>query len=114
GTRNDPYGQHHLARAASAALAAPRAADVRRDRAVFVADGRGETTSHLAGSYSEDGHRNVLAHQPLPESPGLVYEELTHHLGFRRSSDEYKVMPLAHSGDPAMSKLLEDRTAYKG
>ena len=105
---------HHVAHAASAALAAPPAADGRRDRAVFVADGRGETTSHLAGSYSEDGHLDVLAHQPLPESLGLVYEELTQHLGFRRSSDEYKVMALASYGEPTMSELLKDRIAYQG
>src|SRR5699024_2855129 len=57
---------------------------------------------------------NVLAHQPLPESLGLVYEELTQHLGFRRSSDEYKVMALASYGEPAMSELLKDRIAYQG
>src|SRR5699024_217415 len=108
------YVPHHVAHAASAALAAPPAADGRRDRAVFVADGRGETTSHLAGSYSEDGHLNVLAHQPLPESLGLVYEELTQHLGFRRSSDEYKGRALASYGEPAMSELLKDRIAYQG
>src|SRR5699024_3258347 len=108
------YVPHHVAHAASAALAAPPAADGRGDRAVFVADGRGESTSHLAGSYSEDGHLDVLAHQPLRESLGLVYEELTQHLGFRRSSDEYKVMALASYLEPTMSELLKDRIAYQG
>jgi carbamoyltransferase len=80
---------HHLAHAASAGLAAPF-----RDSAVLVADGRGEATSYLAGIY-RDGQLEVLATQPLPHSLGLLYEEVTEHLGFLRSSDEYKVMALA-------------------
>ncbi len=42
----------------------------------------------------------VLATQPLPDSLGLLYEDLTEHLGFRRSSDEYKVMAMASYGTP--------------
>jgi len=80
---------HHLAHAASAGLAAPF-----RDSAVLVADGRGEATSYLAGAY-RDGELEVLATQELPHSLGLMYEEVTDHLGFLRSSDEYKVMALA-------------------
>ena len=82
---------HHVAHAASAALACPH------DRAsVLVLDGRGERASHLAGRY-ERGRLQVLASQELPHSLGLVYESLTEHLGFLRSSDEYKVMALASS-----------------
>ena len=36
----------------------------------------------------------------LPHSLGLLYEELTAHLGFRRSSDEYKVMAMASYAAP--------------
>ncbi|HEX6257644.1 MAG TPA: carbamoyltransferase C-terminal domain-containing protein [Euzebyales bacterium] len=85
---------HHVAHAASAHLAAPH-----RDSAVLVLDGRGEATSHLAG-LATDGHLDVLASQPLPHSLGLLYEEVTAHLGFRRSSDEYKVMAMASYGAP--------------
>jgi carbamoyltransferase len=86
---------HHVAHAASAHLAAPA------DRcAVMVLDGRGERTSYLAG-HARDGRLRVLATQPLPHSLGLLYEDLTEHLGFRRSSDEYKVMALAAYGRPA-------------
>lgn len=92
------YVPHHVAHAASAALAAPSTSG-RRDCAVFVADGRGEDASHLAGVY-RDGRLEVLARQSLPDSLGLTYEELTAHLGFHRSSDEYKVMALASSGAP--------------
>jgi carbamoyltransferase len=80
---------HHTAHAASAGLAAPF-----RGCAVLVADGRGEATSYLAGRY-RDGDLEVHATQELPHSLGLLYEELTDHLGFQRSSDEYKVMALA-------------------
>jgi carbamoyltransferase len=85
---------HHVAHAASAALAV-------RDRvcSVLVCDGRGERHSHLAGRYT-DGALEVLAGQELPHSLGLMYEELTTHLGFLRSSDEYKVMALASYGEP--------------
>jgi carbamoyltransferase len=64
-----------------------------------VLDGRGERHSHLAGR-SVDGDLEILAAQALPHSLGLLYEEITEHLGFRRSSDEYKVMALASYGKP--------------
>jgi carbamoyltransferase len=85
---------HHVAHAASAHLAAPFPSS-----AVLVLDGRGETASHLAGR-SAGGDLEVLATQQLPHSLGLLYEEVTAHLGFRRSSDEYKVMALAAYGEP--------------
>ena len=85
---------HHGAHAASAHLAAPFPSS-----AVLVLDGRGEVASHLAGR-STGGDLEVLAAQRLPHSLGLLYEEVTEHLGFRRSSDEYKVMALAAYGEP--------------
>ena len=85
---------HHVAHAASAGLAAPT-----RDTDVLVLDGRGESASHLAGSYRDD-RLTVLATQGLPHSLGLLYEDVTAHLGFLRSSDEYKVMALASYGTP--------------
>src|SRR5918911_2606200 len=86
---------HHVAHAASAHLAAPFASS-----AVLVVDGRGESASHLGGHARADGSLEVLAAQRLPHSLGLLYEELTDHLGFRRSSDEYKVMAMASYGQP--------------
>jgi carbamoyltransferase len=85
---------HHVAHAASAYLAAPH-----DDCAVMTLDGRGERTSYLAGCV-RGGDLEVLAEQSLPHSLGLMYEEVTEHLGFRRSSDEYKVMALASYGSP--------------
>ncbi len=96
---------HHVAHAASAGLASPhRRADV------LVLDGRGESASHLAGSY-DDGALEVLATQSLPHSLGLLYETVTEHLGFLRSSDEYKVMALASYGRPRFLEELR-RAVY--
>jgi carbamoyltransferase len=86
---------HHVAHAASAHLAAPWPSS-----AVLVVDGRGERASHLAGHARADGSLEILAAQRLPHSLGLLYEEVTEHLGFRRSSDEYKVMAMASYGQP--------------
>ncbi len=70
------FVQHHVAHAASAGLAAPY-------------------------ERSDDGPElHVLATQDLPHSLGLLYEDLTEHLGFLRSSDEYKVMAFASYGKP--------------
>ena len=97
---------HHVAHAASAYLAAPFA-----DRAVMVLDGRGEASSYLAGR-SVDGQFEPLAVQSLPHSLGLLYEDVTAHLGFRRSSDEYKVMALAAFGDPARYRAVVREHVY--
>ncbi|MBV9027164.1 MAG: carbamoyltransferase, partial [Candidatus Eremiobacteraeota bacterium] len=50
----------------------------------------------------------VLHRQGLPHSLGLLYEELTEHLGFMRSSDEYKVMGLAAHGVPRFLPEFRD------
>src|SRR5256885_10632219 len=96
---------HHVAHAASAALAMP---DDQGDCAVLVLDGRGERASHLSGRY-RDGVLEPLATQRLPHSLGLLYEDLTAHLGFLRSSDEYKVMALASYGEPRFLDQLRER-----
>jgi carbamoyltransferase len=99
---------HHLAHAASAYLAAPHP-----DSSVLVLDGRGEHASHLAGR-ARDGRLEVLAAQRLPHSLGLLYEEFTDHLGFKRSSDEYKVMALAAYGEPSLLPELREAVRASG
>ncbi|GAA3387475.1 carbamoyltransferase family protein [Streptomyces roseoviridis] len=89
---------HHMAHAASGAFAAEAA----ETSSVLVLDGRGECASHLAARRVGD-HLEPLRAQLLPDSLGLVYEELTEHLGFLRSSDEFKVMALASHGRPRMA-----------
>ena len=101
---------HHVAHAASAGLAAPVDGE---PCDVLVVDGRGERASHLAGTYA-DGTLHVLATQELPHSLGLLYEDLTQHLGWLRSSDEYKVMALASHGRPRFHAEVTDRVHATG
>ncbi|MEV4582836.1 carbamoyltransferase C-terminal domain-containing protein [Nonomuraea jabiensis] len=96
---------HHVAHAASAGLAAPY-----DECAVLVCDGRGESVSHLAGHY-RNGELTTLATQELPHSLGLMYEDVTEHLGFMRSSDEYKVMAMASYGTPRHLDVLRELVA---
>jgi carbamoyltransferase len=99
---------HHVAHAASAYLAAPF-----DSCAVMVLDGRGERASHLSGR-ARDGRLDIVATQDLPHSLGLLYEELTEHCGFHRSSDEYKVMALASYGRPELLGLMRERVRREG
>ncbi|RSS67596.1 carbamoyltransferase C-terminal domain-containing protein [Streptomyces sp. WAC06614] len=92
---------HHMAHAASGAFAAEAA----ERSSVLVLDGRGERASHLAARRRGAALEPLYA-QELPHSLGLVYEELTAHLGFVRSSDEFKVMALASHGSPRMLDAL--------
>ncbi|MFA9428800.1 carbamoyltransferase [Egicoccus sp. AB-alg2] len=92
---------HHVAHAASAYLAAP----YRGECSVLSLDGRGERQTYLAGRV-RGGDLEVLDDQVLPHSLGLLYESLTEHLGFARSSDEYKVMAMASYGEPRWIERL--------
>lgn len=102
------FVRHHVAHAASAALASPF-----DDCAVLTSDGRGEAESALLGEY-RDGKFVELAHQKLPHSLGLTYEAATAHLGFQRSSDEYKVMALASYGTPRFLDELRELVFASG
>ena len=99
---------HHVAHAASAGLAGPY-----RESSVLVLDGRGEAVSHLAGRYHAS-QLEVLAMQALPHSLGLLYEDVTEHLGFLRSSDEYKVMAMASYGEPRFLGELREAVYTDG
>lgn len=92
------YVDHHLAHAASASLVSPF-----NETAVLTLDGRGEkaTTTYNLGQ-GKNIHR--LGQVNMPNSLGLLYEELTTYLGFLHSSDEYKVMALASYGKPLYEK----------
>jgi carbamoyltransferase len=100
--------RHHVAHAASATFASGF-----DPCSVLVLDGRGERASQLAGR-SSGGALEVLAAQALPHSLGLLYEELTAHLGFRRSSDEYKVMAMASYAEPSFLDELRELVRTDG
>jgi carbamoyltransferase len=99
---------HHVAHASSATFASGM-----DPCDVLVIDGRGERASHLAGHFA-DGRLEILAAQALPHSLGLLYEELTAHLGFHRSSDEYKVMALASYGEASFLDVLRQLVRANG
>ncbi len=93
---------HHLAHVASAYLPSPFDA-----AAVLTLDGRGEqaTTAYAVGEGSD---LRLLGEVRMPHSLGLLYEDVTAHLGYLRSSDEYKVMALASFGRPSYREAFRD------
>lgn len=88
------FVEHHLAHAASAFLPSPF-----EEAAILTMDGRGEkaTTTYSTGS---GNNIERIGQVNMPHSLGLFYERITSHLGFLRSSDEYRVMALAAYGKP--------------
>lgn len=88
------FVDHHIAHAASAFYPSPF-----EKSAVMVLDGRGEkaTSSYYIG---EGNNLEMIGEVCMPHSLGLLYEDVTTHLGFLHSSDEYKVMALASYGKP--------------
>ena len=88
------FVEHHLAHEASAFLASPF-----EQCAVLTLDGRGERATTSYGVYEAGKYRRIKQIN-LPHSLGLLYEDVTRHLGFLHSSDEYKVMALASFGQP--------------
>jgi carbamoyltransferase len=95
------FVEHHLCHQASAFLASPFA-----NCAVMTLDGRGEEATTAYGRWN-DGVYEALGEVRMPHSLGLLYEQVTTHLGFLHSSDEYKVMALAALGTPRWAPLLE-------
>jgi len=90
------FVEHHLAHEASAFLAAPF-----ERCAVLTMDGRGERATTSYGAFDGRDYQR-LGQIDLPDSLGLLYEDVTRHLGFLHSSDEYKVMALASYGRPTL------------
>lgn len=67
---------HHLCHPASAVLAAPF-----EHCAVMPLDGRGERATSTYGVYRDDSYR-AIGEVQVPHSLGLLYEQVTTHLGF--------------------------------
>ncbi|WP_394829537.1 carbamoyltransferase [Pendulispora albinea] len=84
---------HHLTHAAAA-----YATSSFERAAILVADGLGGeacTTSYAAGPTGCERLGSI----DLPHSLGLLYAAVTQHLGFKHTSDEWKVMGLAPYGE---------------
>jgi carbamoyltransferase len=88
--RNVP---HHIAHAAGSFFISPY-----EKSAILVMDGSGEITSTSLAVGSADQIK-ILKEIPFPHSMGYLYVALTHYLGFKPDSDEYKVMALASMGE---------------
>ena len=84
---------HHLAHAATAYY--PSQFD---SALVLIADGIGEMHS-LSLFSAENKKINLLKNYNVFSSLGILYSQITAHLGFYVNSDEYKVMGLAPYGD---------------
>jgi carbamoyltransferase len=96
------YVDHHVAHAASAFYPSPF-----KSAAVVTLDGRGEnaTTTYSVG---KDKELNRFGFVDMPNSLGMLYEQVTTYLGFLHSSDEYKVMALASYGQPIFADQFRD------
>ncbi|HEX8961905.1 MAG TPA: carbamoyltransferase C-terminal domain-containing protein [Rhodocyclaceae bacterium] len=106
------YVEHHLAHEASAFLAAPFDGDEDR-AAVMTLDGRGERATTTLAVW-RGGTLTRLREIDFPHSLGLLYEDLTRHLGFLHASDEYKVMALASFGKPVHRGFFRDLVTLDG
>jgi carbamoyltransferase len=102
------FVEHHLGHEASAFLAAPF-----DECAVLVMDGRGERACTSYGEW-RDGRYRRIGQVDYPHSLGLLYEDVTSHLGFLRSCDEYKVMALASFGEPRYAARFNEVVQYRG
>jgi carbamoyltransferase len=94
--RGVDFVDHHYAHALSAFVLSGF-----QDAAVLIVDGRGawEATTQWRGAGRDctllDSHKS-------PDSLGFMYGAFTDYLGFRRNSDEWKVMGLAPYGKPGV------------
>ncbi len=96
------FSEHHQSHAASAFFASPF------DRAaILTMDGVGEwaTTSVSLGNGND---LKTVRELHFPHSLGLLYSAMTHYLGFRVNSGEYKVMGLAPYGEPKFTQAILD------
>lgn len=85
---------HHLAHAASAFYPSDF-----KETLILVCDGIGEKDS-ISLYLGKDNQILPLQHYNYYSSLGILYSQITVHLGFLVNSDEYKVMGLAPYGDP--------------
>jgi carbamoyltransferase len=95
---------HHECHAAAAYASGPF-----ESAAVLVADGvGGESCTTLYRADPRGIER--LCSWDLPHSLGYLYSAVTQHLGFKSTSEEWKVMGLAPYGgsDPSLDRFFED------
>lgn len=96
------FSEHHLSHAASAFFPSPF-----EEAPVLTMDGVGEwaTTSLAIG---RGNTLEVVKEIHFPHSLGLLYSAFTYYTGFKVNSGEYKVMGLAHYGEPKYVQKIFD------
>lgn len=95
------YLEHHLAHAASTFFVSPF-----EEAAILTMDGYGEWPTALLAVGR--GSRIEKIEQVLfPHSLGFLYSAITHHLGFKPSSEEWIVMGLAPYGEPRYQSIFK-------
>jgi len=100
-TGKTEFVEHHVAHLASAFYCSPF------DEAVALSvDGSGDFASTAWGCGTGTRLR-CDGRIYFPHSLGIFYETITHHLGFKKYGDEYKVMGLAAYGEPVYLSEME-------
>ncbi len=96
------FSEHHQAHAASAFFPSPF-----EEAIVLTMDGVGEwTTSSI--SIGSGKSLKLKKEMRFPHSLGLLYSAMTHFIGFKVNSGEYKVMGLAPYGSPRFHQKILD------
>ena len=101
------FTEHHVAHAASSYLVSPF-----KEAAIVTLDGVGEWATTTIGQGTEE-KINIREEIHFPHSLGLLYAIITHYLGFKPNSAEYKVMGLAPYGKPVYQKEIENLIELK-
>ena len=89
------FCDHHKAHIASTYFLS----NFKEDCAFISIDGLGESKSTVLGEV-KDNQIHEVSYVEFPHSLGLLYNALTHYLGFNAISDAGKVMGLSSYGDP--------------
>jgi len=100
--------EHHVSHLASAHFASPF-----EDAAVCSMDGYGDFASG-ALARGRGNKLDLLGKTYFPHSLGGLYSAVTHHLGFTKHGDEYKVMGLAAYGRPTLVDELSQLVLLRG
>src|ERR1700678_476768 len=96
------FVEHHRAHLASAFFPSPF-----EEAAVISIDGFGDFTSVMWG-VGKGNHIEVRGSVSFPHSLGILYTAFTQFLGFPKYGDEYKMMGLAHTGEPRSTPLIRE------
>lgn len=94
------FGEHHFSHAASAFYPSPF-----EEAVVLTLDGVGEWATSTV-SIGKGNKLEIVKEIHFPHSLGLLYSAFTYYTGFRVNSGEYKVMGLAHYGEPKYKDLI--------